>query len=110
MGLFFWKNNGKIDAFGVALAEHLFSHVQPEAARVHFAGGGKGENKKKQYKIEQQFHDLVRQMRQFSTTQSLGIYGKARLQKSFSDRLLELGYDEAVTIKLVETVVLRNLA
>lgn len=110
MGLFFWKDNGKIDAFGVALAEHLFSHVQPEVAKVHFAGAGKSINKKKQYKVEQQFHDLVRQMRQFSTTQSLGIYGKARLQKSFSDRLLELGYDEAVTVKLVETIVLRNLA
>lgn len=110
MGLFFWKNNGKIDAFGVALAEHLFSHVQPDVAKLHFAGGGKSANKKKQYKVEQQFHDLVRQMRQFNTTQSLGIYGKARLQKSFSDRLLELGYDEAVTVKLVETIVLRNLA
>jgi hypothetical protein len=111
MGLFFWKDNGKIDAFGVALAEHLFSHVQPEAAKLHFAGAGrgKGENKKKQYKIEQQFNSLVGQMRQFCSTHELGVYGKARLQKSFSDRLLELGYDDAVTTRLVETIVFRNL-
>jgi len=108
MGLFFWKNNGKIDAFGVALAEDLFSHVQPDVARAHFTGTG-AENKKKQRKIEQRFHALIGQMRQFGSTHSLGIYGKARLQKSFSDRLLELGYDESVTNKLVETIVFRNL-
>jgi len=33
-------------------------------------------------------------MQQFSAANSLGIYGKARLQKQFSDSLLELGYDE----------------
>lgn len=109
MGLFFWKDNGKIDAFGAALAEHLFSHVQPDLAKLHFAGASKGENKKKQYKVQQQLNALVGQMREFCTTQSLGIYGKARLQKSFSDRLLELGYDDDVTTKLVETIIFRNL-
>lgn len=108
MGLFFWKNNGRIDAFGVALAEDLFSHVQPDVASAHFTGKGT-ENKKKQRKIEQRFNALIDQMRQFGSTYSLGIYGKARLQKSFSDRLLELGYDEALTNKLVETIVFRNL-
>ena len=108
MGLFFWKNNDKVDAFGVALAEDLFSHVQPDVAKMHFTGGG-ADNKKKQRKIEQRLHALVGQMQQFGSTHSLGVYGKARLQKSFSDRLLELGYDEAVTYKLVETIVLRKL-
>lgn len=108
MGLFFWKNNGKIDAFGVALAEDLFSHVQPDTARQHFTGTTQ-DNKKKKRKIEQRFHALVGQMHEFGSTHSLGIYGKARLQKSFSDRLIELGYDEVVTNKLVETIVFRNL-
>jgi hypothetical protein len=110
MGIFFWKNNGKIDAFGVALAEDLFSHVQPDVARAHFTGHGSGvDNKKKQRKIEQRFHALVGQMQQFGNTNSLGIYGKARLQKSFGDRLLELGYDETVANKLVETIVFQNI-
>jgi hypothetical protein len=108
MGLFFWKDNGKIDAFGAALAEDLFSHVQPDVAKEHFTGISK-DNKKKQRKIEQRFHALIGQMQEFCSTNSLGIYGKARLQKTFSDRLLELGYDDGVTHKLVETIVLRNI-
>ena len=47
-------------------------------------------------------------MQQFSAANSLGIYGKARLQKQFSDRLLELGYDVAVTNKIVETILLQR--
>lgn len=108
MGLFFWKDNGKIDAFGIALADDLFSHVQPDVAKLHFTGAGT-DNKKKQRKIEQRLQALIGQMRQFGSTHSLGIYGKARLQKSFSDRLLELGYDESVTTRLVETIVFRKL-
>jgi len=108
MGLFFWKNNDKIDRFAAALAEDLFSHVQPQVAKEHFTGTTQ-DNKKKQRKIEQRFHALIGQMHEFCSTNSLGIYGKARLQKTFSDRLLELGYDDAVTHNLVETIVLRNL-
>jgi hypothetical protein len=113
MGLFFWKDNRKIDAFGAALADDLFSHVQPEKARQHFAGrsnnSGNADNKKKQRKVEQRLHALIGQMQQFCGTHSLGVYGKARLQKRFSDRLLELGYDDDVTIRLVETIVFRNI-
>lgn len=108
MGLFFWKDNKKIDAFAFALAEDLFSHVLPDAAKQQFAGGGL-DNKKKQRKVELRLNALIGQMREFNQTNSLGIYGKARLQKVFSDRLLELGYDDAVTSRLVETIVLRNI-
>ena len=45
MGLFFWKDNGKIDLFAAALAEDLFSHVQPDVARQHFIGSSQ-DNKK----------------------------------------------------------------
>ena len=107
MSLFFWKDNGKIDTFARAAAEELFSYVQPEIAKQHFAGVTQ-ENKKKQRKIEQRFNGLLAQMQQFSAVNSLGIYGKARLQKQFSDRLLELGYDVAVTNRLVEAILLRN--
>ncbi len=107
MGLFFWKDNGKIDAFAMAAAEELFSYIQPEVAEQHFHGVTQ-ENKKKQRKVEQRFNGLLGQMQQFSAANSLGIYGKARLQKQFSDRLLELGYDVAVTNRLVEAILLRN--
>jgi hypothetical protein len=107
MGLFFWKDNAKIDAFAVALADDLFSHVQPEQARNYFTGGAV-ENKKKKRKIQQRVHALIGQVGEFATTHSLGIYGKARLQKSLSDRLLELGYDDTVTTKLVESIIIGN--
>lgn len=108
MGILFWKDNKKIDVFATALAEDLFSNVQPDVAQQHFLGSGQ-KNKKKQRKTELKLSALISQMQQFSATNSLGIYGKARLQKTFSDRLLELGYDVAVTNKLAETILTRNL-
>ena len=86
----------------------MFSQVQPDVAAQHFTGPGL-DNKKKKRKIEERFQALMGQMREFNLTNSLGIYGQARLQKTFSDRLLELGYDDAVTHKLVETIVFRNI-
>lgn len=105
MGLLFWKNNKKIDAFGNALADDLFSHVQPDAARRYFEG--EIAQKKKQQKLDQKFSGIVYQIKQFGSENALGVYGKARLQKAFSDRLLELGYDAAVTRQLVERILLR---
>ena len=106
MGLLFWKDNRKIDTFAKAVADELFSYVQPDVARQHFQGVAQ-KSKKKQFKVDQRLTGLVGDMQQFSESHSLGIYGKARLQKQFSDRLLELGYDVAVTNKLVETILLR---
>ena len=107
MGLFFWKENKKIDAFANAVAEDLYSHIQPEIAAQQFEGIAQ-QNRKKQRKIEQRLAGIVAQMQQFSATNSLGIYGKARLQKQFSDRLLELGYDAVVTNKIVEKILLQR--
>ena len=106
MGLFFWKDNRKIDTFAVAIADEMFSFIQPDVVRDMFEGTSQT-NKKKRHKVEQRLSGVVNQMQQFSQANSLGIYGKARLQKQFSDRLLELGYDVDVTNKLVETIVLR---
>ena len=106
MGLFFWKDNTKIDAFAVAVADDLFSFIQPDVARDIFEGTAKA-NKKKRHKVEQRLSGVVNQMQQFSQANSLGIYGKARLQKQFSDRLLELGYDLDVTSRLVEKILFR---
>ena len=107
MGLIFWKHNKRIDAFALAVADDLYSHVQPEVARVHLENPAK-HSKKKRYKIEQKFKSVVAQMRKFSEDNSLGIYGKARLQKQFNERLHELGYDTAVTNRLVEIILLGN--
>ena len=36
------------------------------------------------------------------------VYGKARLQKKFNERLEELGYDPDVVMKIAEFILLRN--
>mgnify|MGYP000388002002 CR=1 FL=1 len=90
-----------------AVADDLFSYVQPDAARGHILGGGKLA-KKQARKVEQKFNDVILQMQRFSKSKSLGVYGKARLQQKFNERIEELGYDKAVVRKLSETILLRN--
>ena len=85
----------------------MYSFIQPEAAMELFHGGDVG-NKKKRLKIKQKLMGIINQMQRFTESNSLGIYGQARLQKEFSDRLLELGYDAAVTRQLVEIILFRS--
>lgn len=108
MGLAIWKNNRRIDAFAQAVADDLFSHVQPEMAHAHIFGGGKL-SKKQKIKVEQKFNDIFLQVKRFGESQSLGIYGKARLQKKFNDRLEELGYDTGLVNKIAEIFLVRNV-
>jgi hypothetical protein len=107
MGLFFWKDNNKIDSFALAVADELFSHVQPDNAREFF--GGKPRLKKKQLlKIERKFNNTILQVQRFLDSNSLGIYGKARLQKQFNSRLAELGYEIEVVNRISELMLLRR--
>lgn len=108
MGLFFWKNNKQIDGFARAVADDLYSYVRPDMARQHVLGRGGDMAKKQKIRTEQKFHDIFLQIRRFSDSNSLGIYGKARLQKKFNERLEELGYSTEVVNKLAETMLLRN--
>lgn len=107
MGLLFWKNNKAIDNFAQAVADDLFSYVQPDLARQHVRGRG-DMPKKKKAAIEQKFTDIRLQLKRFSDAQSLGIYGKARLQKQFNDRLEELGYHIDVINSITEDFLLQN--
>ena len=108
--LSFRKRNRQIDTFAVSLANEVYSYVQPEEAREYFITGMSKDKRKTQRRIDQHFQDTIVKMQQFVGTNSLGIYGKARLQKKFNDRLVELGYDGKVTRKLVEMILLRELA
>ncbi len=107
MGLFFWKENKEIDSVAKAVADDLFSYVRPEVARHHVFATGKLK-KKQAPKIAQKFTDAFLQLQRFGQAKSLGVYGKARLQKTFNDRLEELGYDTDVVTKLAETMLLQN--
>lgn len=107
MGLLFWKDNKQLDLFAQAVADDLFSHVRPDIARQHVFGGGKIPRKKAR-KVEQKFTDVILQIQRYGKANSLGIYGKARLQKKFNERLEELGYDSDVIVKIAETMLLRQ--
>ena len=106
MNLFFWKKTKEIDAFARAVADDLYSHVQPDAARAFLEGELK--KIKKHHQVERQLSGVIAEFRRFTQAKSLGIYGKARLQQTFDERLRELGYEPAVTKRLVEIMLLSN--
>lgn len=108
MGLLFWKDNRKIDAFAQAIADDLFSYVQPDVARQHVFGGNEQRSKKQVAKTDQKFTDIVRQIERFADSNSLGVYGKARLLKKFNERLEELGYSTDVVNKITESFLFRS--
>lgn len=108
MGLLFWKDNRKIDAFAQAIADDLFSYVQPDVARQHVFGGNEKRSKKQVAKTDQKFTDIVRQIERFTESNSLGVYGKARLLKKFNERLEELGYSTDVVTKITESFLFRS--
>ena len=108
MSLLFWKNNKLIDGFAQAAADDLFSYVQADLARKHVFGLS-GMPKKQSRKVEQKFRDAVLQIKRFSESHSLGIYGKARLQQKFDERLQELGYPNDVVKRISELILARNV-
>lgn len=109
MGLLFWKKTKHIDAFAQTVADHLYSYVQPEAAKDYFTGAyQKSKKKKQQQQVKEKLNMVIEEFRRYIQTNSLGIYGKARLQQQFAERLRELGYDASVTNRLVEIMLLAN--
>lgn len=108
MKLFFWKNNQAIEVFANNIANDLFSVVQPQSIRDYFQGVSKDKAaKKNRKKVEANIADIIKQIQQFRATNSLGTYGKARLQLSFNRRLQELGYDDDVISQLNEFILVR---
>jgi hypothetical protein len=108
MSLLFWKNNKIIDSFSQTLADELFSYVNPDVARQHLSGGS-GLTRKQAQKVSQKFTDVVLQIQRFSASKSLGIYGKARLQQKFDERLTELGYPADIVKKVSERILTLNV-
>lgn len=104
MNLFFWKKNGLIDNFATQLADELYSQIQPAKAEqlLNLATEDKSNKKNKKQKksltaASKALIGVIQQVHQFREQQKLGIYGKARLQMQFMERLRELGYPENVT-------------
>lgn len=108
MKLFFWKKNQAIDIFANNIANDLFSAVQPQSISAYFQASSKDKAAKKdRKKVETNVANVIKQIQQFRATNSLGTYGKARLQLGFNRRLQELGYDEDVISELNEFILVR---
>ncbi len=111
MNLFFWKKNKVVDVFATDLASEFFSSVQPQVARAFLSSkesGNKQKPDKAVRKVEGKIHDTIREVDQFKTLHSLGVYGKARLHMMFRARLEELGYDEDVAKGVDQIVMLQT--
>jgi len=102
--LFFWKNNKIIDDFAINLADELYSHIQPDAIEIYLAD----KKNKSAKKTERQLSDFIDRVRQFKKISSLGIYGKARLHLTFTERLNELGYNKKLADKINEIILLKT--
>lgn len=107
MQLFFWRKNKQIDTFASTLANDLYSAVQPDTALTYISGINEKSNKGDK-KIDRRLQDLVFRIQEFRVQHSLGVYGKARLHLTFTERLKELGYEPKVAEKLNELILLRT--
>ena len=110
MKLFFWKKNKSIDIFANELANELFSSIQPQSFNEYFQ---KSSNKEKSAKknrkiIDTKIQNIIKQIQQFRTTHSLGVYGKARLHLKFNDRLKELGYASEIVTSLNDILLVKT--
>lgn len=118
MGLLFWKKNRQIDQFAYQLADNLYSQVLPDMAQqivdgIDSSKGGKsGKDKKKlkrnQEQIKRTMDDITLQMQQYKMDNKLGVYGKARLHMTFTERLEELGYNKDVAKELSNAILVRS--
>lgn len=109
MDILFWRKNKKIDEFAIALADGFYSSLPPNMIEIYY---GLGVNNKQEKKITKKIETIIKQavseIKEFKTQHSLGTYGKARLHMQFRDRLVELGYDSEIGLRLNEVIMLKT--
>lgn len=115
MQLFFWRKNKLIDEFAFQLADELFSTIHPTVALNYFdaqSGDSKNSNKKKDEQVHQKIiralNNVIIKIQQFRELNKLGIYGKARLHLTFTERLKDLGYEAAVAEQINKLILLQT--
>ena len=95
----------------IFLADNFFSQLQPQAAIDYFRDTQQKKDKKankKNTKTKNLLNQTTDQIIAFRKDNSLGVYGKARLQLTFMNRLNELGYPEDITRQINEIILLRT--
>lgn len=114
--LFFWKKNAAIDQFAHTIAAELFSRVQPDQMEEYLATAtnqaitdkktAKAQLRRDQ--VTQVINETILQVQHFRTAYGLGIYGKARLHLTFTERLKELGYSDPVATEINRIILIRT--
>ena len=115
MPIFFWKKNRLIDEFAQHLADELYSNIQPAVAATFFddqAALIDNKTRKKDQQLHQKvirsLNSVILQIQHFRELHSLGIYGKARLHMTFTERLKELGYSANITEQINKVILLQT--
>jgi hypothetical protein len=117
MKLFFWENNRAVDEFAKALADDMFSRIQPSTVSDYFAEVSgvpllhkltPQKQKLQKKEVEDKIKEAVLKVQQFKSTQSIGIYRKARLHLVFTERLKELGFDADIAQEINRTILLQT--
>ncbi len=114
MNIFFWRKNKEIDAFAFQLADELYSDIQPGMAGQYLSqnNAAKGKEAKKatdvHNRVTRRHNEIITKVQQYRAVHSLGIYGKARLHLTFTERLKELGYSQATAKEFNQIILLRT--
>ena len=112
MNIFFWRKNKLIDSFSVMLADEFFSNLPPQqlaefSADLKSAGNRKKAEKKMNRKMQSVVESAVSKFSEFIRSESLGVYGKARLHMQFMERLQQLGYEKELAEKINQDIMLK---
>lgn len=113
MKLFFWQKNRAIDEFAYQLADELYSSVNPESITNFFENQSSGKSSEKkqtqlQQKVTRSLNNIIMRVAQYRELNKLGIYGKARLHMTFTERLKTLGYPANHAEEINKLVLLRT--
>lgn len=115
MNLLFWKKNKLIDQFATRIADELYSRIPPASAEKLLSGNGPNKAKRVSKKEKKSLSGsvsvlsgVIESVREFLNEHKLGIYGKARLQMQFMERLKDLGYSEETINSLNEMILVET--
>lgn len=116
MTIFPWKKNKHIDDFAILLADEFYSRILPDLANEYFNINDSRVDKKQLKarkddikKVNQAMVAALSEVMTFRKSQKLGVYGKARLQLKFMERLIELGYHQEIARKLNDEILLKSI-
>lgn len=111
-----WKKSKYIDDFATLLADEFYSQILPDIANEYFNIDNSNVDKKQLKAMKNNVKKVdiavamaLSEVIKFRKSHKLGIYGKARLQMKFMERLIELGYHQEIARKLNDEILLKSI-